>query len=183
MNSYIRSLGWEKGSFDVAIGIRADEIDRISPNSMEEGAIYPLITLGVRKADVLAWDRASPVRLGLPEHEGNCRWCWKKTDRKLVTVLRDDPRVFAFPAYLEARYATIKGGDVSENGARRLFRKKRTTQDIFTLARNPNIQPFVDDFDYNDEELDRGSSCGESCEIGTDGAHDQGLQYDPADLI
>jgi len=46
-------------------------------------------------------------------------------------------------------------------------------QDIFALARDPNLQPFVDTFDYADEELDLGAACGESCEVGTDGVDEQ----------
>lgn len=165
MKSYLRSLGWGPGEAAVAVGIRADEMDRMSPASMAEGVFYPLIEAGVTKEDVLAWEAAQPVRLGIPEHYGNCTWCWKKSFRKLATVAREMPRAFEFPAYLEARYPHTGAG----NGNRRMFRGQKNVQDIFALARDPNLQPFVDTFAYANEELDLGAACGESCEIGTDG--------------
>jgi hypothetical protein len=165
MNSYLKSLKWENGDHQVAVGIRADEMDRVSSASMAKGVFYPLIDAGVIKADVLAWEAAQPVRLGIPEHYGNCVWCWKKSFRKLATVARETPHVFQFPAYLEARYANVK----TANKNRRMFRKHQQVADIFALARDPTLASFVDTFDYGFDSVDMGAACGESCEIGTDG--------------
>lgn len=178
ITSYLRSIGWEAGTYNTAIGIRADEMDRISPkNIRENGAIYPLIDAGVTKQNVLDWESAEPVRLGIPEHWGNCVWCWKKSFRKLATVAREMPDAFRFPAYIEARYPDHGRG---EFGDRRLFRGRKTTADIFKMARDPALQPFVDGFAYQDETLDLGAACGESCEIGTDGPDEW---TNPQDLI
>jgi hypothetical protein len=171
IRSYLRSRGWEAGSYNTAIGIRADEVDRISPKSIRDGALYPLIDWGITKEDVLAWELKEPVRLGIPEHYGNCKWCWKKSFRKLATVSKEMPEAFKFPAYLEARYRDHGPGF----GDRRLFRGRKSTADIFALARDPAFEPFVDGFPFKDETMDQGSSCGESCEIGVDGAFDEGL--------
>jgi hypothetical protein len=171
ITSYVRSLGWGAGSYDTAIGIRADEIDRISPKSVREvGAVYPLIDWRIRKEHVLEWESGQPVRLGIPEHLGNCVACWKKSFRKLATVAREMPEELAFPAYLEARYADHGRGE----GDRRMFRGRKTTADIFKLARDPAFEPFVDGFAYEDETLDLGAACGETCEIGTDGSDEWG---------
>jgi 3'-phosphoadenosine 5'-phosphosulfate sulfotransferase (PAPS reductase)/FAD synthetase len=62
-----------------AIGIRADEVDRIQKGKF----IYPLIKMGVTKQDVNDyWDRMY-FTLRLPEHRGNCITCWKKSFKKL----------------------------------------------------------------------------------------------------
>lgn len=165
MTSYLRSIGWEPNSYNTAVGIRADELDRISPSFVEAGGIYPLIELGIKKADVLAWELAQPVRLGIPEHYGNCKWCWKKSFRKLATVAKETPEAFRFPARMETTYANAGRGD----GDRRLFRGRKTTADIFAMAASPDFEPFVDNFPFKSEEMDSGMSCGESCEIGIDG--------------
>ena len=171
IGSYLRSIGWNNGDFNVAIGIRYDELDRISPKTMEDGGIYPLITLKVTKRDVLAWEMAQPVRLGLPEHLGNCTWCWKKSFRKLATLSLEEPEVFDFPRRMEATHKDSGAG----LGDRRFFRGRKTVDDIFAMAREPGFQPFVDSFPYDNTEMDMGAACGESCEVGTDGAGDQGL--------
>ena len=41
INSYIKSIGWEK--YETAIGIRIDEIDRVNINRNKFNLIYPLI--------------------------------------------------------------------------------------------------------------------------------------------
>jgi len=165
ITSYLRSIGWEAGSYNSAVGIRFDEMDRISPKSLADGVIYPLIDLGVTKPDVLAWESVQPVRLGIPEHFGNCTWCWRKSDRKLATVARELPGAFAFPERMELAHKDTGPGA----GDRRFFRGRKTVADIVAMAMDPNFQPFVDGFDYAGSALDEGQSCGESCEIGVDG--------------
>lgn len=171
LTSYLRSIGWEAHSYNTAIGIRADELDRISPKWIREaGAIYPLIDLGIKKPDVLEWDLAHPVRLGIPEHWGNCRFCWKKSFRKLATITTEIPDAPAFFARMEAEHKDSGRGD----GDRRFFRGRKTVADIVAMAKDPNFQPFVDGFKYADTEMDTGMSCGESCEVGVDGPEEWG---------
>ena len=165
MEYYIRSIvGWPKGSYKTAIGIRADELDRCSSRAEEYGFIYPLVKAGVRKADVLAECATWAHDLRLPgEHYGNCTWCWKKSFRKLMTLAVNSPEVFDFPRRMEKEYATVK----ATKGTRQFFRGNRTVDDIFEMARQP-FTPFVDTHSYAPSELDLGAACGESCEIGAD---------------
>ncbi len=165
LKSYLHRRGWFPGTYNSAVGIRFDEMDRISPASMAQGVIYPLIDSGTVKADVLAWELAQPVRLGIPEHLGNCVWCWKKSFRKLATVAQEMPRAFEFPARVERLYPDYGAGE----GDRRLFRGRRTTADIFEMARDPSFEPFVDGHPWQDEVMDTGMACGDGCEIGVDG--------------
>ena len=170
ITSYLRSIGWEPKSYNTAIGIRADEMDRISPKSLEAGTIYPLIDFGTTKEDVLAWELSQKVRLGIPEHLGNCTWCWKKSNRKLATVALEMPEAFDLPRRFETQYRDTGPGF----GDRRMFRGRRTTEDIFAMARDPSFEPFVDGFPFKDENMDQGMSCGESCEINVDGPDEVG---------
>ena len=162
--SYLKSIGWKNGAYHTAIGIRADEIDRMSSNANKTKTIYPLIGWGITKQMVLDWESKEPVRLGIPEHIGNCKWCWKKSFRKLGTVAIQHPEYFDFPKMLEAKYKDTGAGF----GDRQMFRGKCSVEDIFNLSKQPAFEPFVDGFNWMDERLDVGSSCGESCEIGSD---------------
>jgi hypothetical protein len=166
MDSYIRSMGWQRGTYQTAIGIRVDEADRMNAKRVAQRLWYPLVDWGVRKQDVRAWWRAQPFDLDLQEHEGNCTWCWKKSLRKHLTLIRDRPEVFDFPRRMERLYPDAGAG----KGGRRFFRGKLTVDDLFERAKQP-FRPFVEDTQlalYWDEELDVGSGCGESCEIGAD---------------
>lgn len=175
MESYLKTRGFLRGkkrNYLTAIGIRADEIDRVSPTYEAQGLIYPLCNAGITKPDVLAFWRAQPFDLQLPgEHYGNCQWCWKKSNRKLLTLAAETPSVFDFPAEMERTFGTFKGHlKAGHNGRRYFFRGYRTTQDLFETAAKPFVR-FVDNSPTPipfDPELDRGSGCGESCEVGAD---------------
>ena len=61
----------------MAIGIRADESHRKSKVAEENNFIYPLIDWDIDKEDVLSWWEDQDFDLEIPEHMGNCVWCWK----------------------------------------------------------------------------------------------------------
>jgi 3'-phosphoadenosine 5'-phosphosulfate sulfotransferase (PAPS reductase)/FAD synthetase len=174
MNSYLkRVLGWS--DYWTAIGIRADEIDRVSDKRIENKFVYPLVDAGWTKEDVkrecASWDFDLDLK---GEHYGNCTWCWKKSLRKLLTLAKDDEWIFEFPRRMEYEHETTNLG-VGHTG-RQIFRSKMTTVDIVQMARTKDFEPYVDidqlDFGFSppsyDVFLDTGSACGESCEIGAD---------------
>lgn len=164
LTSYLRSLGWKAGTYNTAVGIRADEMDRMSEAALASGYVYPLVDWGICKEDVLSWESKQPVRLGIPEHLGNCTWCWKKSLRKLATVARETPECFVFPRRVEELYRNAGAGF----GDRRMFRGRRTVADIFAVAADPSFVPYTDTFKWQSGDMDLGSACGESCEIGAD---------------
>jgi hypothetical protein len=154
MTSYIRSIDWKKGQYTTAIGIRSDEMDRVDANFEEKLYWYPLISLGITKEAVKEWWKAQPFDLEVPEHLGNCTWCWKKSLRKHLTLAKDHPEVFEVPRYLEEKYKDAGAG----SGNRKLFRKHMTTDDFMRLS-SESFEKF--------EEIDLSNGCSESCEVYT----------------
>ncbi len=154
MNSYMRSIG--KSDRQIAIGIRADEPRRISPNASAHGIIYPLAhEWPTDKQEVLDYFEQFDWDLSIREHLGNCRACFQKSDRKLAAVYRDDPAAFDFVASLERKYEGVGPNNVP--GPRRFFRLYRTSDDMkraFGLG-GDHILPY--------DEHDSGG-CSESCE-------------------
>jgi len=174
---YIKELGWEFGSYWTAIGIRADEFDRMSSRRRENRLIYPLVKAGWTKEDIKAECSKWPFDLELKgEHWGNCVWCWKKSLRKLMTLSLEDESVFDFPRKLEAKYSQIFPPKYDEEKKQKyLFREKRTVADIIELAKTVEFEPYHDltqtlMFSEASHELrlDIGGGCGDSCEIGVD---------------
>lgn len=148
-NSYMRSTCWEPGTFKVALGIRADEPDRIKPPY-----IYPLNEAGIDKQAVLDHWKAMPFDLGIEEREGNCVWCWKKTDKKHVLNIQKNPEWYDFPERMEELYALNRTDLLPD--ARSFFRGRRTTKDMRKLA--DTLGPI-------DPRHDSPGPCEESCEV------------------
>ena len=175
IKDYLKSLGWKWGEFWIAIGIRSDEMDRVSQNREKLKFVYPLVDAGWTKEDVKAECMSWPFDLDLKgEHYGNCTWCWKKSLRKHMTLALESPEVFDFPRRMEEKYSHITTTN-NPNMSRQMFRKNMTTVDIIEMARTTDFEPYVD-IDQSqlfsqanyDVFLDTGSACGESCEIGAD---------------
>lgn len=135
-----------KSVIDTAIGIRADEPKRINSNTKAKFKLhYPLFDLGVDKQDVLDFWEDQSFDLGLPEHLGNCVWCFKKSDKKLLKALDECPKAFDFPKKME-KYKT--------DNRRAFFRGHRLVDDLFKMKEITDIPRFIDD-----------GGCSESCEF------------------
>ena len=96
--------------YHIAIGIRIDEIDRISANAKKMGFIYPLINkdmLPTNKPMVNFYWNAMPFRLELKGYQGNCITCWKKSDKKLYQIAKENPKSFEFMDRMEREYPRV----------------------------------------------------------------------------
>ncbi len=177
MTRYRESVGYLRGkglNYDTAIGIRYDELDRrASPAVRErERLIYPLIDAKVTKRDVAIEIKRWGFDLKIPgDHFGNCLTCYKKSDRKLMTVARQAPESFEFFRRMEDEYGDHKAGPEyasAKEGRRYWFRGYRSVDELIEKANTTEFQEYVDDpyqhaYDW-DESLDMGGSCGDSCE-------------------
>jgi hypothetical protein len=128
LDSWLRSIGWEEGTYQKAIGIRADEKHRRGAH------LYPLLDwLPMTKPEVNEWWMKRPFRLNLTGYQGNCKWCWKKSSRKLLTIMDEAPAKFDFPARMEAQYGRVGpeiGKPETEYDRRVFFRGRLSTEDL-----------------------------------------------------
>lgn len=178
MRSYLEETGWESGSYFTAIGIRADEIDRMSTHALKNKIIYPLISMiPVTKPEINAFWEAQDFRLGLRGYQGNCTWCWKKSLRKHMTLIRESPEIYDFPRRMEAMYGKVGSefsrDDLPDGYSRVFFRENRSVDDLFALHSElpPSFVPAHDDsLDVGlfSPQLDVGGGCEESCEVFSD---------------
>lgn len=166
ITAYVRSLGWKKGAYQTAIGIRIDEMDRVNSKMKQENIIYPLIEFTKATKDLinLWWDR-QPFSLNIPEHKGNCTWCWKKSKRKLLTLAVDEPNIFEFPLNMENAHG-LAGHNI--DGSKRVFfRNNTSTLELLEESKKPFTRyvPMAINFDLFVDEMDAANGCSESCEI------------------
>lgn len=157
ITKYLRAFHWEKGNGEVAIGIRADEASRV-PSPTAQAAfdtVYPLIDWGVDKQEVNEFWEGQSFTLGLEEHQGNCKWCFKKSFAKHALLAKESPEVYAFPRRMEREYALAGPGE--KNGGRVFFRGNRSTDQLLNYVGLLTPSPRVVD-------ADEPSGCTESCE-------------------
>lgn len=102
IHSYMREI--TKDTYQTAIGIRLDEPRRFAKGGAWN-VVYPLVDwFPTDRQDVETYWEDMPFTLLLRSYEGNCKWCWKKSENKLYRIATEHPEVFAVPLMLEAEY-------------------------------------------------------------------------------
>lgn len=166
--SYCESIGWGKPpSFLRAIGIRSDEMDRVSPNYKLNGLYYPMaFDWMITKQHVNKFWQSKPERLKLESWRGNCKGCYKKSHRKHARIIKDEPEVYDFTKKLEKECAHIKPAGGQE--FRKMFRSPAgannksglTTDELFQYCKT--LTPWSRD-ENQEYEIQNDMFCGSDC--------------------
>lgn len=166
ITSYVRSLGWKKGTYDTAIGIRVDEIDRMSAKREQFRFVYPLVSdIPMTKPSINSWWAKQGFRLELKGYQGNCKWCWKKTLRKHFTLVKENIELYDFPLRMEQQYALA--GNSKDKSPRTFFREGRSTVDV-CIDSLVEFEEYHDDSEIFDFEMDATTGgCSDACDAFT----------------
>lgn len=172
INAYKASLGFKRKHL-TAIGIRADEADRMNFDAWERGeVIYPLIRWKhTTKADVMMFFQDNDFDLEIDELHGNCVTCVKKSLRHLMTIAKHNPEFFDFNIEMEEKYGHIKnasGEECKPDDPYRFFRQNNSALDIIASSKKPftEFDPTMKEFQlsFDIDPLDEVGDCGASCE-------------------
>lgn len=127
-----------------AIGIRADEARRIK---ISDDKIYPLVEWGVKVETVRRWWQTQPFDLKLRDYEGNCDLCWKKSQRKLLTLISEQPKAHRWWAQMEEWYSH-KELDTREKGQPPYYfnRMNVPVVDLVKLAKEGGFESVTDPY-------------------------------------
>jgi len=151
-----------------AIGIRMDEADRMSAKYKENRILYPLILkdfIQMTKPKINFYWNTMPFRLRLKGYQGNCKTCWKKSDKKLYAIAQESPEYFDFMDRMEDEYPRV-GPEFKRDETcvdRVFFRKNRSAKDIIDESKNFKGK-VVDDAQIYDVQLDIFDDT-ESCDV------------------
>lgn len=146
-----------------AIGIRSDEADRISKNAYKNNLIYPLISkkyIPMTKPKINFWWKNQPFRLKLKGYQGNCKTCWKKSDKKLFKIANENQKNFDFMKRMEEKYPRV-GAEFKKDPNcvdRVFFRGNRSSLDILNQSKGFN-KSIIDDSDIYENDLVGGEQC------------------------
>jgi len=176
IRNYMEFTGWNRSDYYTAIGIRSDEIDRMSSIAKGTRVVYPLVKLNVDKPLINTFWRDMPFRLNLKGYQGNCKTCWKKSFRRLAWIMKENPEKFNnFEKWENEYYDKIprisKREFINRGIHMKFFSKGIGVDGIRELAKDPSItEPKNDATEYvgtiiNGLDIDEGFGCNESCEI------------------
>lgn len=177
IRSYLRSIGWKK--YYSAIGIRIDEIDRMNKDRIKKMILYPLISeQPMSKPKINFWWSQQQFRLNLKGYQGNCKACWKKSDAKLYTILKENPEHFEFIERMEEKYSKFipptriakmkkEGKEVPKST--QFFRKNRDSKVLKLESQNfhKQVKDDASILEYQTE-LNYEESCDINAECGID---------------
>lgn len=172
IRSYAKSLGW--GNFEkytTVIGYRRDEPKRVNLETMaEKHQWYPLWEWNIKKPDVAAFWLKQSFDLQLPDFDGNCDLCHKKSKRKQLTQLVTGTKP-DWHQDMENKYEHVKPKKKQhEKEPIRFFRENESINDLVVQSHQPfklavDQSLITDGADYEfDPDLDEQEDCAESCE-------------------
>ena len=113
------------------IGIRADESHRKSINAKKENIVYPLCDeLPVDQKFIRNWWQNQSFDLGLKDYEGNCDLCFKKSLKKRLTIVKENPNISNWWLEMEQKYS-------SEQVPRFDLRTNKSIEQLIDMAKKP----------------------------------------------
>ena len=115
------------------------------------------------KSEIRHWWAFQDFDLEIDEHYGNCVTCWKKSDRKLMTIAKQEPERFEFARKMEKEHRFSGYGD----DPRVFFREYKTVDDIFENSKG-DFKEFKDEMPELQmrmlDPIDYSNGCSDSCE-------------------
>jgi len=176
IRAYALSIGW--GKCFTAIGIRVDEIDRISSERKKRRFIYPLVSdIETSASDINKYWNNMPFDLELKSYEGNCDLCWKKSLRNQLTILHKNPEIAEWWIEMEDKYdMLVPPSRKAANRAKvpvRFFRNRLSARELLEMSKtfsdlsrdtskDTSLYKQMSLFWFD---LDTPNGCSESCEV------------------
>lgn len=128
--SYLRD-NYKEFEVWTIIGIRADEAHRKSLKAEQERIIYPLCDeIKVDSRFIRSYWERQPFDLRLKDYEGNCDLCFKKSLKKRLTILKENPAAGTWWKEMEKRYG-------NESVPRFDLRTNKSIEEQIELSKRP----------------------------------------------
>jgi hypothetical protein len=158
-------------NYSIAVGIRIDEMDRVSSSYNVNNIFYPLIENKISKRERNLFWKDQQIKIQIPAFKGNCDLCFEKSNRKLLTIINDDLKSSDWWSDMINKYGSIKieGKDVynevieNNNGAT-FYRGYKTIQDLVEMAKKP-FSKATDEYIYENDLFDLEGDCGSGCTV------------------
>ena len=157
-------------NYSIAVGLRADEMDRVKEAYLINNTFYPLIDNGITTKDRNKFWSDKPIQINLPAYKGNCDLCFKKSNRKLMTIIKEEPDVIDWWKEMTKKYGKIAienkpaYNSYAENGGMNFFRNNISIEELTEMASKP-FRMMNDEYIYENDLFDQEDDCGAGCQI------------------
>jgi 3'-phosphoadenosine 5'-phosphosulfate sulfotransferase (PAPS reductase)/FAD synthetase len=157
-------------NYSIAVGIRADEMDRVKESYFTNNTFYPLLDNGISTKDRNKFWSDKPIQINLPAYKGNCELCFKKSNRKLMTIIKEEPQIINWWQEMTKKYSQIPIEDkpaynsYAENGGMNFFRNNISIEELVEMASKP-FRMMNDEYIYENDLFDQEEGCGSGCVI------------------
>jgi len=161
-----------KDNYSVAVGLRTDEIDRRKATDYRNNNIfYPLVDNNINYRDRNKFWKEQPIKLGIPAYKGNCDMCFEKSNRKLMTIIKEEPDKMKWwgrmindygdkPIYGKPSYNEL----MEENNGQTFYRDYMKISDLVEMAKHP-FTKASDEYIYESDLFDLEGDCGSGCQV------------------
>ena len=170
LTKYANSI-FGKNNYSVAFGLRIDEMDRVRKDFKSNNVFYPLMDRGINKSLRNLFWKDKPIQICIPAYKGNCDLCFAKSNRKLMTILKDDPKSGKWWSEMVKKYGQkIKPSSPSyndlllANGKMTFYRGYNTIEDLVNMAKQP-FSKATDEYIYKNDLFDLEDDCGSGCQV------------------
>jgi 3'-phosphoadenosine 5'-phosphosulfate sulfotransferase (PAPS reductase)/FAD synthetase len=157
-------------NYSIAVGIRIDEIDRVSKDYKNNNIFYPLIENKISTKERNKFWSEQPIQITIPAYKGNCDLCFKKSKRKLLTIIKHEEEIVEWWKEMIVKYGKIEkpfsksyNDILKARGEMTFFREYMTIDDLVKMAKQP-FREFSDEYIYESDLFDQEDDCGSSCQ-------------------
>jgi len=159
-------------NYSIAVGMRVDEIDRIGENYKTNNTFYPLFDNNIDTRYRNKFWKEQSIQITIPAFKGNCDMCFEKSNRKLMTILKEEPNIVNWWNEMLKIYSQIPINEkpsyniYAENGGMNFYRENRSIKDLVKLAEQP-FSKATDEYIYESDLFDAEGDCGSGCQVFT----------------
>lgn len=160
-----------RNDYSVAVGLRIDEMDRVRKDYKENNIFYPLMDRKISQKERNKFWKDQTIQITIPAFKGNCDICFAKSNRKLMTILKQEPNRGNWWDDMIKKYGTITiegkpsyNDLMEENNGMTFYRGYNTIEDLVKMAQQP-FKQATDEYIYENDLFDSEDECGSGCQV------------------
>jgi len=158
-------------NYSIAVGLRIDEIDRVRKDYKENNVFYPLMDNKISKKDRNIFWLNQPIKINIPAYKGNCDLCFEKSNRKLMTIIKEEPDKAIWWDNMIKKYGHMPKLNspsyndlLKQNNGMTFYRGYKTIEDLVKMAEQP-FSKATDEYIYENDLFDLEDECGSGCKV------------------